>query len=163
MNLLAIDPGNEESALLVYDVDTKLPVIWEKMPNSAARRMFDQYAYTRNCNKLAIEMIASYGMPVGASVFETCVWVGRFIERWEEQPIETRLPANFIYRREVKLHLCNSSKAKDANVRQALIDRYGGKEKAIGKKANPGVLYGMKADCWAALGVAITAAEKKSI
>ena len=31
--------------------------------------------------------------------------------------------------------------------------------KAIGLKASPGPLYGMAGDCWAALGVAITAAE----
>jgi hypothetical protein len=97
-------------------------------------------------------------MAVGAEVFETCVWAGRFIERWYRNP---RRPTHLrVYRRDVKLHLCGSMRAKDANVRQALIDRYGpGKEKAIGRKAAPGPLYGISGDCWAALGVAVTAAE----
>jgi len=102
---------------------------------------------------LAIEMIASYGMAVGRDVFETCVWIGRFVEAWR-WPAEPRL----IYRRDVKLHLCGSSRAKDANVRQALIDLYGGPS-AIGKKASKGPLYGVKSHAWSALAVAVTAAN----
>jgi hypothetical protein len=57
----------------------------------------------------------------------------------------------------VKLHLCKSTKANDASIRQALIDRYGpGKERAIGTKKAPGPLYGVKADVWAALALAVT-------
>ena len=111
-----------------------------------------------DADALAIEMVASYGMAVGASVFETCVWAGRFIERWSA--VSAAGSVTQVYRREVKLHICGSAKAKDANVRQALIDRYGGKAKAIGRKATPGPLYGMSGDCWSALGVAITAAER---
>jgi hypothetical protein len=47
-------------------------------------------------------------------------------------------------------------KAKDANIRQALIDIYGGNDKAIGNKKTPGPLYGIKGDLWAALAVAVT-------
>lgn len=64
--------------------------------------------------------------------------------------------AHRIFRRDIKLHLCNSVRAKDANIRQALIDRYGGKEKAIGKKKSPGPLYGIKSHMWAALALAVT-------
>jgi hypothetical protein len=99
-----------------------------------------------------IEQIAGMGMAVGQEVFETCVWSGRFWQAMEERGMQVaRLP-----RREVKLHLCGSCRAKDANVRQALIDRYGGKEKAIGNKANPGPLRGISADVWAALAVGVT-------
>lgn len=156
MKLLAIDPGNVESAYVLYDTETKLPILWEKIPNADVLSTIE----CSDADQLYLEMIASYGMPVGATVFETCIMIGRCIECWSRTGFRDDLEAHFIYRREVKLHLCNSAKAKDANVRQALIDRYGGKEKAIGKKATPGVLYGMKADCWAALGVAVTAAEK---
>jgi hypothetical protein len=156
MNILAIDPGNKDSAYVLYDTETKLPISWEKTSNAEVLALIE----CSDADQLYLEMIASYGMPVGASVFETCIMIGRCIEVWGRTGFRADLEAHFIYRREVKLHLCNSAKAKDANVRQALIDRYGGKEKAIGKKAIPGPLYGMKADCWAALGVAITAAEK---
>ena len=78
-------------------------------------------------DKLIIEMIASYGMPVGESVFQTCVWIGRFIQR--------RLCSEFeyVYRKDEKMNLCKTMKAKDSNIRQALIDRFGD----VGTKRNP--------------------------
>jgi hypothetical protein len=151
--LLAIDPGPSESALLIYDTATGLPMEWGKCPNDEA---LGRAAAAYDCRHLYVEMVASYGMAVGATVFDTCVWIGRFIERWR---LKHSYAAGLVYRRDVKLYLCNSARAKDANVRQALIDRYGGKEKAIGRKASPGPLYGMAGDCWSALGVAVTAAS----
>jgi hypothetical protein len=59
-------------------------------------------------------------------------------------------------RRDVKMHICGQMKAKDSNIRAALIDRFGGKERAIGRKASPGPLFGITADRWAALALAIT-------
>jgi hypothetical protein len=100
--------------------------------------------------RLAIEMIASYGMAVGREVFETCVWIGRFQQAWPE-PKAVRL----VYRREVKLHLCGVTQAKDANIRMALLDKVGPQ----GVKARPGPTYGIKSHAWAALAVAVTAAE----
>lgn len=158
MRLLAIDPGNEESALLEYDTTLKGAPWWfAKVPNHDALRKIGE---VEDADLLAIETVASYGMAVGRSVFDTCVWAGRFIECWKWTHVEAEHTT--VYRREVKLHLCNSARAKDANVRQALIDRYGGKEQAIGKKATPGPLYGISGDCWSALAVAITAAERES-
>jgi hypothetical protein len=91
-------------------------------------------------------------------LFETCVWIGRFVQEWETltgaEPLR-------VFRREVKLHLCGSPRAKDANIRQALIDRYGGKEAAIGRKASPGPLHGVSGDVWSALAVAVCAADTR--
>jgi hypothetical protein len=101
---------------------------------------------------LAIEAIASYGMPVGAEVFNTCIFVGRFQQAWRN-PDAVKL----IYRRDVKLFLCGSARAKDGNIRQALIDKLG----PVGTKAAPGPLYGVKSHAWAALAVAVTARETK--
>lgn len=105
---------------------------------------------------LAIERVASYGMSVGREVFETCEWVGEFRCEWRRRG---KGEAILIYRRDVKLHLCGTSKAKDANIRQALIDKFGpGKDVAVGRKPSPGPLYGVKSHAWAALGVAVTVA-----
>jgi len=146
MIILAIDPGNEQSAYVFYN-----PLIKEIgkkgiEKNDDILRIIQQY----DNDKLVIEMIASYGMGVGKTVFETCLWVGRFIQA--AHPKDTSL----IYRKDEKMFLCHSMKAKDGNIRQAILDLYGGKDKAIGNKKHPGPLYGVSKDIWAALAVAIT-------
>ena len=152
MSVLAIDPGPTHSAFVVYDGDSMLPVDFGKLPNAELRSYVGRGGY----DVCAIEMIASYGMPVGAEVFQTCVEIGRFVEIVES----SGLPHVLVYRKDVKLALCNSPRANDASIRQALIDRYGGKDKAIGRKANQGPLYGVTADVWSALAIAVTVTEQ---
>ena len=85
--------------------------------------------YNAEYDLVAIEMIASYGMAVGKEVFETCVWIGRFKEIAEFNNIKVE----YIYRKDEKMNICHSMKAKDSNIRQALIDRFG----EVGTKKNP--------------------------
>lgn len=154
MSILAIDPGDEESALVLLE-SSDIPVAHRKSANEVIRHSLvalgAQHAH-RDLSApthLAIEMIASYGMPVGREVFETCLWIGRFIEAWGG-------PFTLVYRKDVKMFLCGNTRAKDANIRQALIDLYGGKDVAIGKAKTPGPLHGLAGDEWAALGVGVT-------
>lgn len=111
---------------------------------------------------MAIEMIASYGMPAGASLFETCVWIGRF---WQVA-VETGWTCQKVYRKDVKLWLCGTNRAKDSNVRQALLDKFprtgGGKTPQVGTKKQPGPLFGFAGDMWAALAVAMYALDKRN-
>ncbi len=152
VNTLAIDPGSEHSALVKLN-DKGFPYWFAKVDNAAARvetvRSRIHIGPQGQIDHLAIEMIASYGMPVGKEVFDTCLWIGRIIEAWSG-------PFTLVYRREVKMFLCGNNAAKDGNIRQALIDRYGGKVAAIGNKRSPGPLYGISADVWSALAVAVT-------
>lgn len=141
--ILAIDPGTTESGWVLFDGKTVM-----ESGVTANPYLLDLLRGNHNNDSFAIEMIASYGMPVGREVFETCVWIGRFQQAWRD-PEAVRL----VYRRDVKLHLCGSPRAKDANIRQALIDKLG----PVGTKNAPGPLYGVKSHAWAALGVAVTA------
>jgi hypothetical protein len=151
MRIIALDPGNEQTALCEL-VDGK-PRQAFKIPNAELLGRLRAREFGRP-EVFAVEMIASYGMAVGKEVFDTCLWIGRFIEAHESHGCAVRL----VYRKEVKLFLCETNRANDANIRAALIDRYGpGKDKAIGKKATPGPLFGFKGDEWAALAVAVTA------
>jgi hypothetical protein len=152
---MAIDPGPTESAYVIYDTDTGTVQRWAKLPNHQLLTLVED---TMLADELVIEMIASYGMAVGKSVFETCVWIGRFTDRWLRYGC--REDARYVTRLAVKSHLCHSAKAGDSNVSAAIADRYGGSVKeAKGTKAAPGPLYGLAGDGWAALGVAITHAE----
>lgn len=104
--------------------------------------------------RFAIEVVESFGMPVGREVFQTCEWIGRFREALGRE-FDLRLG-----RKDVKRHLCGSLRAKDSNVRAALLDRYGGSRRvACGTKKQPGPLYGVKSHCWSALAVAVTARD----
>lgn len=158
--ILAIDPGPSHSAAVLYDDARQRLVDFKYAPNAELREWIRRSGPARGYQRttLAIEMIASYGMPVGAEVFETCVEIGRYIEQWQAM---TDHGALLVYRREVKLHLCGSVRATDANVRRALLDRFGpGRAIAVGTKAKPGPLYGLAGDLWAALGVALVASAK---
>lgn len=150
---LAIDPGPVKSGwCLTRDSEVMDSGVWEN-PDMLAHVQHRHFQI--NPTRLAIEMIASYGMPVGREVFETCVWIGRFVQAWHN-PNSVRL----VYRKDVKMHLCGTTKAKDGNVRQAIIDLYpasgGGATPQIGTKAHPGPLYGVSSHAWPAIGVALT-------
>ena len=163
MKLLAIDPGNIESAYVL--MDGYKPVRFGKVPNDEMLRVLDvesfdpegPFKYDEDPEPylhVAIEMIASYGMPVGREVFDTCVWIGRF----SQIAIANSLPVDYVYRADVKLNLCGSSRAKDGNVRQALIDRFARHDTKNGKgtKKDPDWFYGFRADVWAAYAVGVT-------
>lgn len=159
MYILAIDPGNEESAYAVLDQNLK-PVMFAKKRNSEVLNdCNDIVAFSAVPITIVIEMVASYGMPVGREVFETCVWIGRFAQSLEN--MKTHFTSEdqktkFIYRKEEKIDLCGSMKAKDSNIRQALIDRFG----QVGTKKNPGWFYGVAKDVWSAIAVGVTYHDK---
>lgn len=153
MNILAIDPGTTQSGYCIYDGARVIES--GVLSNAEMLVRVQQWPALR----LAIEMIASYGMAVGREVFETCVWIGRFQQAWRSPEAIV-----LVYRKDVKMHLCGSPRAKDANIRQALIDMFpatgGGKTPQIGTKAQPGPLFGVSSHAWAALAVAVTCEAK---
>lgn len=152
--LLAIDPGTVQSGWVEYSTDAPRVLDCGVMPND---KILHALEHAGRSDTLCIEMIASYGMAVGRETFETCVWIGRFQQAWRD-PEAVQL----IYRRDVKLHLCGSSKAKDPNIRQALLDMFprtgGGATPQVGTKKQPGPLFGVSSHAWSALAVAVTAA-----
>ncbi len=143
--LIGLDPGNVESAVVLWD--GKKIIAAQKEPNDNIM----MWLLDQRPTPLVIERVACYGMAVGESVFETVYWSGRFAQAYGVRYVE-RIP-----RMDVKMHLCHNSRAKDGNIRQALIDRFG----EVGTKKAPGVLYGMAGDLWAALAVAVTAWDRR--
>jgi hypothetical protein len=156
MRLLAIDPGDTESAYVIIDMASREPVDMGKMPND---QLLDRLGNRRGhpVERAVIEMVASYGMAVGAEVFDTCVWIGRFHEALR---VRGRTP-DLVKRLAVKTHLCHDSRAKDTNIRQALVDRfaYGQPNNGKGTKAKPGWFHGFHSDVWAAYALAVYAAD----
>jgi len=155
MRILAIDPGNTESGYAIIDLPKLVIIECGKVDNNELLLMFKTLK-EKGVENIAIEMVACYGMPVGAEVFNTCVWIGRFSQFLSDYEI------NYIYRREEKITLCNSMKAKDTNIKQALIDRYAHHDFKHGKgtKKNPDTFYGVSKDIWQAIAVGVTYYEK---
>lgn len=150
--ILAIDPGTTESGWVQLKGGVVVASgIW---PNGELRDRLrgSGQGCVDAAEVCAIEMVASYGMAVGKEVFETVLWIGRFCEAWEQS---RGAPPLLVYRKDVKMHLCGSPRAKDPNIRQALLDKLGPQ----GTKKAPGPTYGIRSHAWAALAVGITASE----
>lgn len=150
--ILGIDPGTTQSGVCFYD-DSGIIRKPGVHPNAAVIDLI--YSWSKIDGAVAIENIeSSRGMPVGADTFTTVRWIGRFQQAAFDPEAVILIP-----RGAVKLHICGSAKAKDSNIRQALIDRIG----PPGVKANPGPTFGVTSHAWQALAVAVTARDTKEI
>ena len=149
MRIIAIDPGTTQSAIIVGDSLFREISQKEILPNDSLLRSLRGFVGIYDI--VVIEGIASYGMPVGKTVFETCYMIGRIMEIAHTYEI--------VYRKDIKMHFCGTTRAKDGNIRQALIDRFG----KPGTKKNPNpITYGIKKDLWSALAVGVFYADTKA-
>lgn len=104
--------------------------------------------------KLVYEAFASYGMAIGQSTIKSIEWNGRFIQC----AVDRGIPVFPIFRKDEKINLCGSMKAKDANIRQALIDRFAKHDFKNGKgtKDEPDWFFGFRADVWSSYAIGTT-------
>lgn len=171
MKLLAIDPGSTHSAYVVIETDDLAPKWFDKIDNEELLEL----PYLKNSPHVAIEMVAHYGsgMPAGKTVFDTCVWIGRFwqaahdaaAEYYRIVGTEQPLRVDLVPRKTVVTHLCGSSKANDGNVIQALIDRFAPDTGNHGKgyKNLPGWFYGFAGDVWQCYALAVYVADTLAV
>lgn len=154
--ILAIDVGTTESgyAIMRFNKDDIKLLSFGKIANDALMQIIKNDDY----DQLVYEQFQSFGMAVGESTIESILWNGRLIQAAMDRGISV----DRIYRKEEKLCLCNTLRAKDANIRQALIDRYAKTDKKNGKgtKKEPDVFFGVKKDVWSAIAVGVTWMEK---
>jgi hypothetical protein len=163
MIILSLDPGSEKTAFVLYDSHRTLDPISEKgiLENAAMLARITDWAHCKVLGDdapdvLAIEQVACYGMKVGKTIFDTVFWSGRFAQAWGETFVQ-------IPRDAVKLKLCGmrGARIKDKHIRAALIEKFGGKAKAIGNKKSPGALFGCATHNWSALAVAVCHIENQ--
>jgi hypothetical protein len=152
VSILAIDPGTEVSGFVV--IGTHDEILDHGIIGHAEMLNFIELWRDR----MAVEMVVSYGKPIGKSTIETIFHIGRYVQAYERPDDVLLIP-----RKTVTKFICMDAGAKDPQIRQALIDLYprtgGGKIPQIGVKGNAGPLYGMRKDEWAALALAFTARE----
>lgn len=171
--ILAIDPGPEKSGWVVFDgaprafrIEDNTTVLVNRIRQTwlNAYSPYSAAGAPLMVTHLVVEMTESRGKKyIGKSVHETTFWAGRFFEAFAKQEGESK--CSRLYRHEVKLQLFGTVVADNAHVRGVLVDRWGGKDKAIGKKGKKrkggypdstvGPLYGIKDHVWQALGLAV--------
>jgi len=159
--VLAIDPGTERSAVVMYRPAEQRFQWAEWMLNPDVLTMMRRYGREAGGLHVAIEDIQSFGLEVGRSTFETCVWIGRFAEAFEGAAPGRNQPATMVSRRDVKIVLCgrmtykdprtgNQKKVGDSEVRRAVLGRFpatgGGSTPQVGTKKQPGPCYCLRGD-----------------
>ena len=142
-----IDPGTTQSAFVV--LQGKRIIAKNLWKNEA---ILEDIAIFR-FDLLGIEQFKSYGMPIGDSTIHAIRWSGKFELQWN---IRTGEDVIYIPRKTIVTHICGSPRAKDTNIRHAMLDEIGPQ----GTKKAPGPTYGMKKDLWQALGGAVYLREK---
>lgn len=162
--ILAIDPGNEQSAFCLCSPNLK-PLHFGKYRNRHGDEFIKELISAIKEENLrasdmviVIENIESFGMPVGRTVLDTCIYIGELKREFEGRGY----PVEYVFRHEEKMAICHSPKANDATIKQALIDRFAPNTSNYGKgnKKSPGFFYGFKADCWSAFAQAVTYHDK---
>ena len=150
--VIFIDPGTTQSAWVEWDVNRGLDGCIEIGLQGNATVLFYLIEAAYGDALLVLEEIQSYGMPVGKTVFDTVFWSGRFAQAH-------RGSFELMPRRRVKLQLCGSSRAKDSNIRQAVIDRMG--PIPTKKRPNPRWPAKPRKDIWAAAAMALAWMEER--
>ena len=144
MIILGIDPGAKQSGYVMYNTVTEKVILKNIVENPLVCEVIKDFE--KSGRMVAIEVIRGYGIVAGDDTFDTCIWIGRF---------DPDCKAKLIGRKDIKRHLCGTTTTNDKYIRQALIDRLG----EVGTKKAPGPLYGVSGHMWAALAVAVTAAD----
>ena len=145
MRILAIDPGPEQSGYVIWNTDSQKVEETGKIDNDELLLV----CACADCTSFVSEQFGNMGRTVGLSTFTACNWGGRFEQEYRSFTKGDTTVLS-ILRHEVKTFFEAKGKGPDAQIRAAILDRFGGKGKAIGNKANPGPLYGVKADICAA-------------
>ena len=150
MIILSIDPGPRDSAYVKWNTDSCTIIAKGKIPNSEMKNIVIEGDY----DEMIVEKMQCLGMAVGETVFETAYYIGAIVERANPKSIGF---VRTVQRGKIKMHHCGSMRAKDANIRQAVIDRLG----EPGTKKSPGLTYGVSADIWSALAIALYHADTR--
>jgi len=154
MKVLAIDPGSSKSAYVVYDIENKSLVTFGIDENEVLiKRVKKLHSFVPF---MLVEQVKNYGMLIGDTLLMTVFWSGRFVESWGGDAF------SLIPRKTIVTSLCGNARAKDKNVRRAILDRFStasrggfGKEPALGNKSHPGPIYGVSKDVFSALALAL--------
>lgn len=130
MNILAIDPGPERSAWLVWNPEGEQIIACGEEPSLAVCEHVREAAFRGT--PVAVEAVTCYGGPVGAETYDTCYWIGEIRRICRGATHE----ALIVPYRDISRNLCKIAGAKEAQISAALKERF--------SKATLAPVYGMR-------------------
>jgi len=161
MRILAIDPGPDKSAFVLFDWPEKVIQQFGHVDNEELLVLIQNTP----ANLMAIEEVSYYGpdRSIGATTIDTARWVGRFQDRVATRGSITQ-GTILIKNQKVRVHMCGLTAVTKSAVHHATKDRFprtgGGATPCKGTKGQPGPLYGMAGPhMFDALAIGITGAE----
>ena len=152
MRILAIDPGNIQSAYVVWENGDFVEVSSGNkgiIVNNDFCITLTNILEINEIDLVAIEFPQCYGMTVGKSVFDTCRWAGIF----EYIATQKNVRVERYGRPTIKGHIGGR---KDSEVNASLRIRHGEAKKGC-------KLEGVKKDIWAALALAVALDENPNL
>ena len=165
MTIFAIDPSNIHSSYLIWNgreilgKSDKVTVngkdFKHRFPNPIIEKHIVCAKHSYSDLEVVIETLQCFGMPIGDSIIKTAFEIGRF-QRFLEL---SNIKYHMVKRTDIKMHHCSTTRAKDSNIRQALIDRFG----EPGRKKEPGLTYGLAKDLWSAFAIATYWYDNKNL
>lgn len=162
--ILGIDPSNKASAWCLMEIPTLRVVECGFLEAKEMLYFIEKVVDTDEYEVyLAVEGMQNLGQVVGSDIFNTAYLIGRILERAELTPMlngRKYKDIKLIYRTQEKKIVCGkSSRVKDKDIRQGLINKFAEHDFKNGKgnKANPDWFYGFARDEWSAFAVGYTA------
>jgi Holliday junction resolvasome RuvABC endonuclease subunit len=137
--VIGIDPGSKKSGYVVWNGSGIIHK--EIVENELLLIDLRAKIYAQPGAVYAVEGVQYFGKAVGKDIFETCYFIGKIMEASRGN---SGCPVELVYRKDIKLFLCGTVRAKDKDIRQALIDR-------LGKE----VTRGCSSHIWSALAIAV--------
>ena len=128
-----IDPGPENSALVIWDGER--PLFFGDFANVELPYRFELIGGAHGVTHWGIERIRGFGSKAGNETFDTCEWVGRF-DLFLTMAVQNVV---LIPRKTVIAHHCGHATAGDADCWRALKYRFG----EPGSKKARGVFFGI--------------------
>jgi len=170
--IIGIDPGPEQSGVVIIDEDLKVLAHHSQIPTREIRCLSEPSFLSADDVIVVIEDLSPRGGTNQAQMFarwERTIQTAKTIGRLEQICAERGWGYVEIYPSTWRARICGAANARDAQIKACVRNIYkgqglacgGGTHPAQGIKSKPGPLYGLKGHAWDALGVALAYLDKR--
>lgn len=125
--VMAIDPGCEETAFVIWDSEQKIMLNKHKLPNKELLLKLKSILEGGIVQIVGIETISSYSMAVGQTTFDSAIWTGIFKQKIESLGYNVKL----IFRQSIKMHHALAISGVNDTVLNNILKRKYGEDNTV--------------------------------